>query len=109
MHWVVSDCAAEYGKNTSQIPKTSGDIHGELLACTFCDSSFTNSGLADEHGVVLGAARQDLDAAPNLIVAPDHRVKLAITRGCRQVARILCQRLVLALWVLIGQRASQHH
>ena len=33
--------------------------------------------LADQHWVVLGAAREHLDSAPDLLVAPDHRVELA--------------------------------
>jgi hypothetical protein len=45
--------------------------------------------LADEHGVVLRAPRQDLDAAPDLVVAPDHGVQLAVARGGREVARVL--------------------
>ncbi len=34
-----------------------------------------------EHGVVLGAARQDVHAAPDLLVAADHGVELALARG----------------------------
>ena len=67
---------------------------------TFCDGGLAHARLADEHGVVLGAARQDLDAAPDLIVAPDDRVELALARGSRQVARVPVQGLVLALRVL---------
>src|SRR6186713_3136133 len=33
--------------------------------------------LADEHGVVLGAAGEHLDGAANLVIAADHRVELA--------------------------------
>ena len=39
-------------------------------------------GLADEHRVVLGAAREHLDRAADLIVAADDRIELA-ARGAR--------------------------
>lgn len=39
--------------------------------------------LADEHGVVLGAARQDADHAPDLIIAADDGVKVRRLWGLR--------------------------
>jgi hypothetical protein len=41
------------------------------------DGGLADAGLADQHGVVLGAARQHLDGAADLLVAADHRVELA--------------------------------
>src|SRR6185503_3393052 len=35
------------------------------------DRSFTNAGFADEHGIVFGPAREHLNRAANLVVAPD--------------------------------------
>ena len=46
-------------------------------------------GLADQHRVVLGPAREHLDRAPDLLVAADHRVELALARRRGQVARVL--------------------
>ena len=54
-------------------------------------------GLADEHRVVLGAARQHLDGAADLLVAADDRVELALAGQLGEVARVLLERLVLAL------------
>ncbi len=63
----------------------------------FGDGGLADAGLADQHGVVLGAAAQHLDGAADLFVAADHRVELAVARGLREVARILLQRVVAVL------------
>ena len=49
------------------------DAAGEALD----DGGLADAGLADEHRVVLGAARQHLDDAADLLVAADDRVDLA--------------------------------
>jgi hypothetical protein len=54
----------------------------------------SNAGVADEHGVVLRLARQDLDDAADLGVAPDDRVQPARARLGDEVAAVLLQRLV---------------
>ena len=41
------------------------------------DGRLAHAGLADQHRVVLGAARQDLNDPADLLVAPDDRVELA--------------------------------
>ena len=40
------------------------------------DRRLADAGLADQHRVVLGPAREHLDHAPDLLVAADHRVEL---------------------------------
>ena len=42
------------------------------------DGGLADAGLADEHRVVLGAPRQHLDDAADLLVAADDRVELAV-------------------------------
>jgi hypothetical protein len=64
------------------------------------DRRLADSGIADQHRVVLRAAREDLDHAADLLVAPDHRVELPLLRGLRQVAAELLERLVGLLGVL---------
>ncbi len=73
------------------------------------DGGLAHAGLADQHRVVLGAAAQDLDGAPDLLVAPDHRVQLAVARRLRQVAAVLLQRLVGGLRVLAGDALRAAH
>ncbi len=48
-----------------------------------------HSGLANQHGVVAGAAAEDLDDAGQLLLAADQRVQGAARRRLRQVAREL--------------------
>ena len=42
------------------------------------DRGLADAGLADQDRVVLGPAAEDLDHAADLVVAPDHRVELAL-------------------------------
>ena len=42
------------------------------------DRRLADARLADQHRVVLRAAREDLDHAADLVVAADHRVELAV-------------------------------
>ena len=62
---------------------------------------FGNCGLArarltDQRGVVLGTTSQDLDRAANLFVTTNHRIKLAVARSLREVARVFLHRIVRA-------------
>ena len=91
---VVSDAAAEHRVLSVTLLGFIVKLH------TLRDGGLPDAGLADEHGVVLCAARQDLDGAPDLVVAPNDWVQLPVARGRRQVARVLGQCLVLALGVL---------
>ena len=50
----------------------------DALGQPFDDGGLADAGLADQHRVVLGAARQHLDDAADLLVAADHRVELAL-------------------------------
>ena len=68
----------------------------------FDDGGLADAGLADEHRVVLGAARQHLDDAADLLVAADHRIELALARELGQVAAVALERLVGAFGVLAG-------
>ena len=66
----------------------------------FGDGGLADAGLADQHGIVLGAPRQDLDRAADFLVTPDHRVKPTCSRISRQVARIALERII----TLFGRR-----
>ena len=58
------------------------------------DRRLADARLADQHRVVLGLAREDLDHAPDLGVAPDHRVEPPAARLGDEVAPVLLERLV---------------
>ena len=74
------------------------DALGEALD----DRGLADAGLADQDGVVLGAAGEDLDHAADLVVAPDHRVELALLGLRGEVAAVLLERLEGVLGVLGG-------
>jgi hypothetical protein len=57
----------------------------KALCKSFDDGSFTNTRLTDESRIVLVAARQDLNDALDLLMAPDNRVERASASGSRQV------------------------
>ncbi len=61
------------------------------------DRRLPHAGVADQHRVVLRAAREHLDHAPDLLVAADDRVELALLGELGQVAAELLERLVGAL------------
>ena len=63
------------------------DVLGEALD----DGGLADAGLADQHRVVLGAAAQHLHDALDLLLAPDHRVELAVARELGEVATELVE------------------
>ena len=73
------------------------------------DRRLADPGLADQHRVVLRAPREHLDNAPDLVVAADHGVELAVLRGLGEVAAELLERLVLVLGVLVGHAVGAAH
>ena len=81
------------------------DAPGEALG----DGGLADAGLADEHRVVLRAARQHLDDAADLLVAADDRVELALAGVLGEVAAVLLERLVLLLGVLAGDAVAAAH
>src|SRR5437762_1159754 len=50
------------------------------------DRRLADARLADQHGVVLGAAGEDLDHAPDLVVPPDDRVELPLRGELGEIA-----------------------
>ncbi len=70
--------------------QTLGNIAADdALRQALDDGGLADAGLADEHRVVLRAARQHLDHATDLVVAADDRVELALLSQRREVAPVL--------------------
>ncbi len=82
---------------------------GDAARQSFDDGGFAHAGLADQHGIVLGAPAQHLDHAANLFIASDHRVKLAAPGQLRQVLGVFFQRLEFALRVLVRHALRSAH
>ena len=74
----------------------------DTLGDALDDGRLADARLANEHGVVLGAAGQDLDGAANLVSTADDRVELAGAGKVADVATVLLQRLKLGL--VLGRR-----
>jgi hypothetical protein len=73
---------------------------GDALGEAFDDGRLAHAGLADEHGIVLGAAAENLDDALEFAVAADQRIELPVHGGLGQVAAELGQQAGLALALL---------
>ena len=87
-----------------------GHVTGDdALRQAFDDGGLADAGLADQHGVVLGAPREHLDDAADLGVAADHRVDLALARRGGQVDAVLLQRLERPLGIGRGDPRRAAH
>src|SRR5436309_2647956 len=88
-----------------------GDVGvGDALGEAFDHCGLAHARLADEHGVVLGAAREDLHDPLDLGLAADHRVELAVRGQLGQVAAELVEqlgRLLLALRAAGGRARAR--
>ena len=75
------------------VAKRLGDVaRDDPLGEPLDDRGLADAGVADQDGVVLGAAGEDLDDAADLLVAADHRIELAALRLGGQVAPVLLER-----------------
>ena len=74
----------------------------DTLGDALDDGRLADARLANEHGVVLGAAGQDLDGTTDLVGTADDRVELAGAGQVADVASVLLQRLKLGL--VLGRR-----
>ena len=80
-----------------------GHVAGDdSLREPFDDGRLAHAGLANQHGIVLGAARQNLHHAANFFVAANHRIELSAARQFGEIARILFERAVGCFGILRG-------
>ena len=81
----------------------------DALRQPFDDGGLADARLADQHRVVLGAAREHLDDAADLLVAADDRVELALRGEAGEVAAVFLQRFVGGLGVRRGDALAAAH
>ena len=94
---------ADVERDHAAVAQRLGDVAGDdPLGEALDDRGLADARLADQDGIVLGAAGEDLDHAADLVVAPDHGVELAVLGGLCEIAAELLQRLVLVLRVHVG-------
>ena len=75
----AGDQRADVERDHAPVAQRVGDVAGDdALGEALDDRGLADAGLADQDRVVLGAAREHLDHAPDLVVAADHRVELAL-------------------------------
>jgi len=72
----------------------------------FHDGGLADARLADQDRIVLGAAGEHLDRAPDLLVAADDRIELALGGGLGEVAGVFLQRIVGLLGAGTVRRAA---
>ena len=85
------------------IAQAAGDVaRHDALGEALDDGRLAGAGLADEHGVVLGAAAEHLHGAAYLVVAADDRVELALAGLLGEVLPVLLEALELRLGIALG-------
>ncbi len=106
----AGDHRAEVERDDLLVAQRLGHVTGhDALSEALDDRGLADAGLADQHGVVLGAPRQHLHDAPDLLVATDHRVELSGAGAIGEVDAVLLQRLIGALGIGAGDpRAAAH-
>ena len=81
------------------------DAQGEA----FDDRGLADARLADEDGVVLRSAGEDLDDATNLLVASDDGIELSFFGAVDEVDSILFKRLQLSFGLLVDDAVTAAH
>ena len=76
---------------------------------TLDDGGLANARFADEHRVVLGATREHLNRATDLVVAADDRIDLAVASALGEVGSVLLECLELLLGVRGGNPVRAAH
>ncbi len=74
----------------------------DALGQAFHDGGLAHTRLADEHGIILGAAGENLNHPANFFVTSDDRVKLAAAGQLGEITGVALQRLVLGFRILVG-------
>ena len=99
----AGDHRADVQRHQPLVLERFGDVAvDDPLREPFDDRGLPDPGLADQDGVVLRSARQDLDHAADLLVAADHRIELALPRLLGEVPAEALESLERLLRVLRG-------
>ena len=109
----AGDHAGEVERDEPRAEQRVGHVAlGDAERQALDDRGLADAGLADEHGVVLAPAGEDLDGLLDLVRAPDHGIDPACRRLGGQVAAELVERRGLGLGLLrsgaLGAEARGH-
>ncbi len=106
----AGDERAEVESHHALLPQALGHVAGDhALREALHDGRLADARLADQHRVVLGAPGEDLNHAPDLVIAADHWVQLSLAGEGSQVSPIPLERLILLLGVRIGHPMRATH
>ena len=94
-----SEIERDYALVLQDFRHVAGD---DALGEAFDDGRFADAGLADEHGIIFRAAREDLDHAADFFIASDDGIELAAAGLLGEVASVFLQRLELGFGILVG-------
>ncbi len=101
---------SEVERDDLLVPQAFGDVaRGDAPGEPLDDGRLADARVADEDGVVLRPACQDLHDAADLVVAADDRVELSAPRELGQVARVALEGLVLPLGVRVVDPGAPAH
>jgi hypothetical protein len=104
------DQGADVERDHAPVAKRLRHVAGDdALREPLGDRRLADAGLADQHGVVLGPPREHLDHAPDLVVAADDGVELALLGELGEVAAEALECLVLVLGVRVGHAVRAAH
>ena len=93
----AGDHAAQVQRQHALAAQDLGHVdHDDLLREPVGDGGLAHAGLADEHRVVLGAPREHLDDALDLLVAADDGVELALAGQRGEIARVFLEHALAA-------------
>ena len=73
---------------------------GDSTCETFNNCGLTDTGLTDQHWVVLSTATQHLNYSANLVVTANNWINLSIARSLREILAILLERLKILFGIL---------
>ena len=103
----AGDHQREVEGDDSFVAQQFGDVAGrDFLGQAFDNGGLADAGFAEQHGIVLGAAAEDLDDALDFVLAADDRIHFAFAGDFGQVAAKGLERGGLDFALLFGSGLS---
>ncbi len=97
------DHGAHVQGDQASVLQAFGNVPGDnALGQSLHDGCFTDARLANQYGVVFGAAREHLHNAANLVIPADDRVEFAQSCQLGQIATEFFERLVFFFGIGVG-------
>ncbi len=99
----AGDQGAHVERHQRLVLESLGDVsRDDAVRNPFDDGCLSDAWFADKHGIVLGAAGEDLDYPSDFGIASDDRINLPLPRERNEVLAVLLESLVLVFRILVG-------